>query len=360
MALLRSISRYGVLYVARMNQGNKDQVRLTLERCALIDHSCGADHIPPRVTIETLPEDVLLDIFEFYRAATVDYIISWPWPWNRLVHVCQRWRCLVFASPLRLDLCLRCISKTPVRETLDVWPPLPIEIDLVQPHDDMDNVIALLEHCDRVRNISILNLTSSQLERLAPMMQGPFPALTLLQLLVLNTAQVLPDMFLGGSAPRLQTLILRGTPLLGLPRLLLSATDLSYISLEEIPHIGYISPEAMVTCLSALTRLIRLIIGFQSPASRPDQRGRRPPPLTRVILPALEEFRFQGVSEYLEDLMARIDAPQLRILDISLFNQVIFDIQQLTYFIGHAGILESSHSAKVVFTDNDVQILFYL
>jgi hypothetical protein len=249
------------------------------------------------VTFGALPDNVLLDIFAFYREAVIDlYPVVQPrlpwqqqWQWDRLVHVCQRWRYIVFASPLRLDLYLHCTSKTPVRETLDVWPPLPIEIALLERYD-VDNVIATLEHRNRVRNIWILDLTSSKSEELVPMMQEPFPALTVLQLWASETASALPDMFLGGSAPRLQTLVLRGIPFPGLSRLLLSATDLTYLGLERIPHTGYISPEAMVTCLSALTRLTHLHIEFESPASRPDRRG--PPPLTRVILPAPQRVAF--------------------------------------------------------------------
>ena len=321
-----------------------------------ITNLCGAGHIFLRVTIEALPDNVLLDIFEFYKAVRFHDLRSpWPWPWNRLVHVCQRWRYLVFASPLRLDLCLRCTSKTPVRETLDFWPPLPIEIFVDGPYD-VDNIIATFEHRDRVRWICIPNSTSSQLERLAQMMQEPFPALTLLLLSTRETALALPDMFLGGSAARLQSLFLTSIPFPGLPRLLSSATNLSELFLTEIPHTGYISPEAMVIGLSALTRLRYLRIEFESPASRPDQRGLRPPPLSRIILPALEELQFRGVSEYLEDLVARIDAPRLHYLCISFFNQVIFEIQQLPYFIGHTGILRSSSHAEVVIAHDHVEI----
>ena len=321
-----------------------------------ITYLCCAGQISPRVTIGTLPDNVLLDIFDFYRKAEIHD--PWPWPWNRLVHVCQRWRYIVFASPLRLDLWLLCTSTTPVRKTLDVWPPLPIEIFSNSVDDDMANIIATLEHCDRVRKITFLDLTSLQWERLAPMMQEPFPALTSLQLRTYGTAPSLPDMFFGGSAPRLQTLDLWGIPFPGLPRLLLSATDLSGLHLERIPHAGYISPEAMVTCLSTLTRLTDLVIGFQSPASPPNRSDRRSPPLTRVILPALEKLRFRGVSEYFEDLVARIDAPRLCFLHISFFHQLIFDIRQLPNFIGHTGILRSLSHAKVVIADNRIDINF--
>jgi hypothetical protein len=66
----------------------------------------------------------------------------------------------------------------------------------------------------------------------------------------------------------------------------------------------------MVTYLSALKRLESLGLEFESPRSRPYLENRRPP-LTRALLPVLHQMSFNGVSDYLEDLMARIDAPQL-------------------------------------------------
>ncbi|KAI0251191.1 hypothetical protein BJV78DRAFT_1282698 [Lactifluus subvellereus] len=277
------------------------------------------------------------------------------WQWTRLVHVCQRWRYLVFASPLGLDLCLRCTCKTPVRKALlmDVWPPLPIEIFLGN-YYDVDHVIATLKHRDRVRKIYILNPESLQSSRLVPMMQEPFPALRSLRLVAYGIAPALPDMFLGGSAPHLQTLFLSGIPFPRFPRLVLAASDLSDLSLEEIPHAGSISPEALVTGLSALTRLRSFIIRFIDPASDP---SRSPPPLTRVILPTLLNLQFRGASEYLEDLVARIDAPRLHTLHITFLCQSIFDIQQLSHFIGHAGILGSCNRAEVIFDHNNVKIV---
>ena len=303
------------------------------------------------MTIGTLPDNVLLGIFDFYRKAASDT----PWPWKTLVHVCQRWRYIVFASPLRLDLYLLCRSTTPVRKTLDVWPPLPIEISWNGVNDDdIANIIAALEHPDRVRGILIINLTSSQWEELVPMLQEPFPALTFLRLWTFYLGPALSDMFLGGSAPRLQTLDLESIPFPGLPRFLLSATDLSELCLRWIPHFSYSPPEALVTCLSTLTRLTRLSIGFESCASRPDRRG--PHPLTRVILPALEELKFHGFSEYSEDLVARIDTPRLHTLDISFFDELIYNIQQLPYFIGHAGSLRSYSHAMLTFSNNRIDI----
>ncbi|KAH9970910.1 hypothetical protein BGW80DRAFT_1561978, partial [Lactifluus volemus] len=70
----------------------------------------------PRVTIRSLPDNVLLDIFDFCRMSSHD---SFRW-WHALVHVCGRWRYIVFLSPLRLHLQLVCNANTPVKKTLDV------------------------------------------------------------------------------------------------------------------------------------------------------------------------------------------------------------------------------------------------
>ncbi|KAI0288893.1 hypothetical protein BC826DRAFT_1107413 [Russula brevipes] len=142
---------------------------------------------------------------------------------------------------------------------------------------------------------------------------------------------VLPDSFLGGSAPRLRTVQLDGVPFPAMPKLLSSAGDLVDLFLSNIPHSGYISPEAMVTCLSELTKLKTLSIEFRSPLSRPDEPS--PPLSIRTTLPALNQFVFRGVSEYLEDLTSQIDAPLLSNFRVRLFNQLIFNTPRLCAFI---------------------------
>jgi hypothetical protein len=235
---------------------------------------------------------------------------------------------------------------------LDVWPPLLIQIQYysVDPQVE-DNLIAALEHPNRVRGI-FLSSMSLPLERLVAVMQEPFPAMDFLFLQIKGTVSALPivpNTFLGGSAPRLRSLTLDGIPFPTLPQLLLSSNDLVDLALDRIPQNGYISPEAMATCISASTRLTNLSIGFISPTSRPDPAIRHPPPLTRVVLPALTKFDFHGVSQYLEDLMARTDAPLLRAAHITFFNQLIFDIQQLPRFIGHAPALMPFYTARIKF-----------
>jgi hypothetical protein len=167
---------------------------------------------------------------------------------------------------------------------------------------------------------------------------------------------VVPESFLGGSAPRLRYLFLDRVPFPGLPKVLLSATGLVTLGILGIPHSGYISPEAMVRCLSTLTRLERLSLGFESPLSRPVRESRRPRPPTRSALPALTSFIFDGVSEYLEDLVARIDTPLLDTLHIIFFHQLIFDTPQLTQFLARTPNIQPPVEARITFSDHNVEV----
>ena len=190
-------------------------------------------------------------------------------------------------------------------------------------------------------------------------MQEPFPALTHLMLSSdIEIAPVVPYSLIGGSAPRLQFLQMEHLSIPGLPKLLLSATDLVHLKLLRIPHSGYISPEAMVTCLSTLPRLEKLFLKFKSPRSRPNRENRRLPPHTRSVLPALIKLTFAGVSEYLEDLVARIDSPLLNRLSIRLFHQLIFDTPQLFEFISRTPTLGVHDEAQVSFSELNVQVSF--
>ena len=163
------------------------------------------------MTIDMLPDVVLLETFTFYVGDVNFYSID---AWHTLVHVCRKWRIVVFGSPRRLNLRLQCgTTRKPVgaQETLDIWPPLPI---VIWQHDhlawDMDNIMAALENNDRVCEINLWDASSLQLERVLAAMKEPFPTLTNVRLHSRNkTAQVIPNSFLGGSAPHLRELALQ-------------------------------------------------------------------------------------------------------------------------------------------------------
>ena len=340
-----------------------------------------------RVTIDILPDDVLLHIFlidgkidsdvhDYHKPYVTVTAIGGleaakpPWWWYRLVHVCRRWRSIIFASPNFLELRLVCGPRTPM-ELIGIWPPLPIimtnsfkfssrtrdkERDYQRTPEDYDFDAATV-HPNRVREICFFRLTISMLQRLgsATLMQEQFPALTRLILhqgRYAHPVPALPDRFLGGSAPLLQYLELDCVSFPALPKFLLSTTHLVRLILRYIPHTGYFSPEAIVTVLARMTNLESLDIDFESPLSRPHRESRRLPPPIRIVLPALTRLYFKGVSEYLEDFVARIDAPLLDSFCITFFHQLIFDIPRLAEFMGRTTRFQEFKRASLSFSND--------
>jgi hypothetical protein len=309
-----------------------------------------------------LPDDVLLEIFDFCQKNYYNRPHSRPvWKWHLLVHICQRWRQLIFSSPLRLNLQILCTHRTPVRKKLGIWPAFPIALDFTSWHltpNDEDIAITTLVHSDRVSCIKIF-LTGLQLEKMVMVMLEPFPLLTRLKIYSTDrSAPVLPDGFLGGSAPRLQEVHLDGISFPALPTLLLSTKNLVDLTLSKIPPTGYILPEAMVACLVALPRLKLFTIKFETYTS--DRI--RPPPATRGVLPSLTSFQFQGICEYLENLVAQIDGPQLFWIFIDYLNHPVdFQVTQLSKFIDRSvdSELIPSKRAHISFNANWVAFTLY-
>src|ERR1700679_4039474 len=94
--------------------------------------------------------------------------------WQSLVHVCGRWRSLVFRSTRRLNLHLFCTPETPAKDTLDVWPALPLIVrGNMASASGTDNVIAALGQGNRVCEVflSSLQVADRQLEKVLAAMQ---------------------------------------------------------------------------------------------------------------------------------------------------------------------------------------------
>jgi len=85
---------------------------------------------------------------------------------------------------------------------LDTWPPLPIDIwacDLIL--WDVNNIVAALEHNDRIHKIELWDSLMSHVERAFAAMQKPFPSLTELAINFSMPNFDVPDSFLSGSVP---------------------------------------------------------------------------------------------------------------------------------------------------------------
>jgi hypothetical protein len=255
-----------------------------------------------------------------------------------------------------------------VREGLVIWPAFPIaltgSVDRNSLVEVSDNIMAALEHKDRVYHIDLKQIPNSLLKAIAAALAEPFPGLKGVALQVESNHKmeaVLPNALLGGSAPRLQTLRLFGIPFPAIPKLLLSAPELVSLQLWDIPHSAYFSPDDMVTCLSTLMGLNVLYLGFRSPLSRTDRGTPRLLSPTRVHLHVLSTLEFKGVSEYFEDLAAQIDAPRLNTLFIFLFNQLIFETPQLVQFICRTDELnlKAPNRADLLFHDDFVKFSLF-
>ncbi|KAH9979581.1 hypothetical protein BGW80DRAFT_1557200 [Lactifluus volemus] len=223
-----------------------------------------AGHVSPRVTIEALPDIVLLYIFDFCRLNIEDSTLDWL-----------------------LTLYAKDGNTSPLLRSYG--------------DGNQDNIITALENSSRVHEV-ILNDELLPLKRVIAAMQEPYPVLESLGI-EYKAPAALPDTFLGGSTPCLRSLTLKRISFPTLPSLLFSCKLIVRLFLLRLPKNGYISPETMATCVSALAKLTHLEIDFEEYAiSYPFPRI--PPPLTRAVLPALTSLRFEGYTHYLEDFVA--------------------------------------------------------
>ena len=99
---------------------------------------------------------------------------------------------VVFGSPRRLNLRLVCTTKTPAKDTLDVWPAFPLIIQAHLNQKSVDNVIVVLERRDRVHEIDFHDVDHSPLEKVLGAMQEPFPQLTELRFELGSVCDLVP------------------------------------------------------------------------------------------------------------------------------------------------------------------------
>ena len=268
---------------------------------------------------------------------------------------------------------IQCTQGTPIVETLDHLPPLPLFVhykldgdfvdDDVNTHwkwvplsgEDELGLYRALRLPDRVHRIELLLLPST-LHKSIMLMDEPFPILERLSLLVVGyeiTTLTLPTTFL---APELRHLTLRDVGLPKRLRLLTSAISLGTLTLWNIPASGYFRPRLLVARLQSLPQLEELSIGFAIPLPRPSAErellGKQGTPVT---LSKLKSFSFQGVSAYMERLVSQMRAPLLDQLNVTLFNQIAFTLPHLTHFVNIAEQIKF-HTVTVSFKRDAVSI----
>ncbi|KAI9509601.1 hypothetical protein F5148DRAFT_735539 [Russula earlei] len=294
----------------------------------------------PLTTIDTLPDDILLEVFDRYRLVSAG---DWSrlQGWYKLAHTCRRWRRLVFASSLRLSLQLRCTFGTPVVDMISHFLPYPLVLDYgprllkTWTTEDEHGLLFALQLLSRVKEI-MLSASLSTLTEMTAVMVEAAPMLEHLTLHSQSTELVLPKSFLNGNAPQLRHLILTGVSLAGLSPLLSSSTSLVSLVLERVPSRAYFSPDSLIALIRSMPHLHTLSIGFLFTIPRPGFGSERlfaSGPMIRVTLPALTQLIYRGVSAYIEALLARIQTPLIQDIDITLFNQLTLRVPSICRFI---------------------------
>ena len=230
---------------------------------------------------------------------------------------------------------IHCTNGSPIVDTLDHLPPLPLLIDyrnFLTGQDDL-GISHALRLYGRVRYL-YLRLQPSILHKCLMLMAEHFPILedlTLISTMDSLTPLRLPKAFL---APNIRRLTLPGIRLPKRLRLLTSTIFLVTLELWDIQASSYFRPRLLVARLRSLPKLEELHIGFSVPIPRPStERELLGEQGTPVTLPNLNVLRFQGVSVYLESFIAQIRAPLLKRLDLTFFNQIAFTLQHLCHFI---------------------------
>ena len=265
-----------------------------------------------------------------------------PWKWHRLAQVCRRWRYVIFEYPQRLDLRIVLTYGKMIRKTPKFWPDLPITLwyprRTFYPPRDENNILNNLKNPARIGGID-LDITRPLLGKCAASLEESFPVLDTLRLRSQGTINamdtiVLPDNFLDGSAPRLRVLHLKGIAIPMLRQLLASSQHLVSLRVEDITRDGYFTAEDLAIGLSGATRLQSLELGFHPLTITPSSPVQESPPPSpsRIILPSLTEFRYEGESTYIRDFISRIDAPVIEQIRVSFFYESEYDTDELCEF----------------------------
>jgi F-box-like len=303
------------------------------QTCELIGPNSNRRHSP----IHILNDDVLLNIFYLYRLEVPHKYNGECGPifashnqrwWYRLAHVCRQWRSIILGSPSRLNLHLYCTKGVPVADMLANSPPLPLSIHYSGKitADDESGILLALSCRDRVRHIY---LWMSNVGKFVTVMDDQFPILE--QIYIHSRTELdLPVTF---QAPNLRHLRLWTASLpIGSP-LLTTAAGLVTLLLLNIPASAYFPPSYLLTRLSLMLQLEKLVIRFHSPHPNRDVERRPRQILDVITLPSLRWFVFRGTTTYLEGLVARISAPSLSTIRVHLFNQLSFTFPRLLQFM---------------------------
>ena len=278
----------------------------------------------PNLTINHLPDEVLLVIFDSYRQGIDSYDHQWrgKYVWFNLTHVCRKWRAVMFASSSRLDLCIT-VGLTKPNDIEAILPDhLPIVIEYKDRYQDITSsaiggMRAALEQRDRMRGISFEG-TRASMDEFFSATNCTFPTL---DSVILRSSRgqdlTVPETFLRGTAADLSKLHLRRlsldrVALTSISGFLLSISALTDLSLKIDTAFGSSPETSLLACLQGMPCLCRLDLSIttdflSSPLPRISPRDIVPFPLSK-----LTTFHYAGHWKFLDALVDGLSVPHLR------------------------------------------------
>ncbi|KAI0258337.1 hypothetical protein BC834DRAFT_84299 [Gloeopeniophorella convolvens] len=270
-------------------------------------------------TADRLPDDVLLEIFDFYRLdAPGPTETGWEWAWHPLAQVCRRWRRAVLSSPRRLELDLYLTNGSHVRSILLRSPSSLITLSYLGerydddyeripwPSGDIKGITLAFKQVDRIREIAIVK-DCDVLAKLFATVTKPAPHLEVLDIRSDWTSSILPVGFLGGNAPTLSVLHLYKV----LPPLP-STPCLTHFSFSLGDYSGDTQDDYMIDELFTrvwtmpLLEALRLDLGLVGPTYGPLTPSNCP-----TVLSVLSSITYLGSGRHFETLISGMAAPEL-------------------------------------------------
>lgn len=242
---------------------------------------------PPKLTINNLPDEVLLEIFDSFRQSVDPYDQRWKkeHSWLNLAHVCGKWHAVMFASVTRLDLGINVGPEKPGHIKTILSGSLPIFLDYrcidYRCIDDREEGTAgdvlfptgitgsalwriravLKHHPNRVRHITFEGEWAS-FNKFFKMTNCAFPMLESLSLTFFSHIPDIPATFLRGpdlsSLHHLRHLTVKSITFASIFDFLLSATALTDLTLVIDTPFGPTPETSLLACLQVMPCLLSL------------------------------------------------------------------------------------------------------
>ncbi|KAI0261318.1 hypothetical protein BC834DRAFT_1043996 [Gloeopeniophorella convolvens] len=284
------------------------------------------DHRNRRVSIDVLPSEILLDIFEHYLSKCIRSPFGWSpqFSWCTLAHVSARWREVLFASAQRLNLILYCNidSDRFNAEMIALAPSFPLAVfTKLRQKDSFDRFLrCALQYWDRICQIVISGSPRVVYRLLATM--PDWLASSLVDFSI-QTSQDDPSStaLVPGRTRVTLTDICIGIlpPMLSGPTSLAPLRSLTLYGIDP----GSISPKGLAVTLRAAPQLTRLFLylDYHLSRSRDVEEGLLPATDDVIHLPLLQRLDCQGPSWWVEALAARLEAPALNGVDAQICDE---------------------------------------